>query len=402
MDRCDEQVDAAKAVTSGRYLRSEPLEGVCVPTHKPVYTFCTTKERESIAGMTSYIALSDVPRTSLLQTAQQLKESLDCYGIEHYVIEVKSTNGKVVYKTSDPMDAPGSRTIVNNGFVYLTFPTNAEMSNALEKLRIYNIPHSFQMCPPGFDTPCLYNFVSDINDPDPAYLHPPSVQVIAPVDVPTPIVEMPPAEAPVDLPPPIAAPSADSPMPPEEAPVEVRTPIAEPSVDAPTPLEEAPVESPTLISQPSFDISTPPVVQGDESTELQAAASERLSNASPVSLSKAWWEESSNVSSSDNSVDTRELATRSRLPPLENDWCKFCYKPGHRLRDMDGQTTCPKLLSHKCSKCGDMGHIAKYCDYSPPCEVCGKKGHTKATCHSVQRNTLRVCSTRAVEDYTEA
>ena len=48
-------------------------------------------------------------------------------------------------------------------------------------------------------------------------------------------------------------------------------------------------------------------------------------------------------------------------------YCKVCHDAGkedynkHRLKDKDGKTTCPYLLSLKCNNCKEFGHTQKYC-----------------------------------------
>jgi hypothetical protein len=50
--------------------------------------------------------------------------------------------------------------------------------------------------------------------------------------------------------------------------------------------------------------------------------------------------------------------------------CKFCQDVGkpesectnHRVKDLNGNTTCPTLLNTECRYCFNLGHTTKYCD----------------------------------------
>jgi len=82
-------------------------------------------------------------------------------------------------------------------------------------------------------------------------------------------------------------------------------------------------------------------------------------------------------------------------------YCKVCHDAGkedynkHGLKDKDGKTTCPYLLSLKCNNCKEFGHTQKYCTTGTPRQpLCTGRSVIGASSTTTPRHTL--CTGRSV------
>lgn len=70
--------------------------------------------------------------------------------------------------------------------------------------------------------------------------------------------------------------------------------------------------------------------------------------------------------------------------------CKVCFDAGmayedcfHFMKDMNGKTICPLLLSTMCKNCRQYGHTPKYCTRQLFCEKCHAPGHLANNCQTI-------------------
>ena len=71
---------------------------------------------------------------------------------------------------------------------------------------------------------------------------------------------------------------------------------------------------------------------------------------------------SNNFQSNKSMNSSSKIGARGSQPPV----CKVCKDAGkddfnHFVKNLDGSTNCPTLLSQNCRYCKDLGHTAKYC-----------------------------------------
>jgi hypothetical protein len=75
-------------------------------------------------------------------------------------------------------------------------------------------------------------------------------------------------------------------------------------------------------------------------------------------------------------------------------YCKVCHDAGkedynkHGLKDKDGKTTCPYLLSLKCNNCKEFGHTQKYCTGRSVIGASSEDDKFCEFCYNIDKNDL--------------
>ena len=139
----------------------------------------------------------------------------------------------------------------------------------------------------------------------------------------------------------------------------------------------------------------------EKSKKPQSEANTNATTTSTPQGTGTWAERAGDLSKRQQQQHPSNPA-QQKTPPLtssprsKEDNCGGCQKRGHKTRNcfkifhLDADKVMPKMMElGACLKCGEVGHIAKSCNYKPTCTICSNNHLTILHKHHELRNKQR-------------